>query len=102
VARVIPTQAARADLIYLREYSIEQFGPDIADEYFLGFEAAFNRLAEFPLSGAARAELGKDIRCLVHRRHRIFYTVQGETVLIIRIVHHAMDPRQALKGAEHD
>jgi len=98
VARVIPTQAARADLVYLREYSIEQFGPDVADDYILGFEAAFDRLAEFPLSGAARAELGQDIRCLVHRRHRIFYTVQGETVLIIRIVHHAMDAQQALKG----
>ena len=98
MARVIPTQAARADLVHLREYSIEQFGPDVADDYILGFEAAFDRLAEFPLSGAARAELGQDIRCLVHRRHRIFYTVQGETVLIIRIVHHAMDAQQALKG----
>ena len=95
---MIPTQAARADLVYLREYSIEQFGPDVADDYILGFEAAFDRLAEFPLSGVARAELGQDIRCLVHRRHRIFYTVQGETVLIIRIVHHAMDAQQALRG----
>jgi len=99
VLRVIPTQAARADLVYIREYSFEQFGPDIADEYFLGFEAAFDRLAGFPLSGSAHAELGKDIRCLVHRRHRIFYTVQGDTVLIVRIVHHAMDVRQALMGA---
>ena len=100
MARVVPTQVARADLVYLREYSLEQFGPDVADQYFLGFETAFDRLAEFPLSGAARAELGKDIRCLVHRRHRIFYTVQGDTVLIIRVVHHAMDARQALKGAK--
>jgi len=29
---VIPTRAARADLVYLREYSIEQFGPDVADD----------------------------------------------------------------------
>jgi len=97
---VVPTQVARADLVYLREYSLEQFGPDVADEYFLGFETAFDRLAEFPFSGAAQAELGKDIRCLIHRRHRIFYTVQGDTVLIIRVVHHAMDARQALQGVK--
>ena len=100
MARVVPTQVARADLVYLREYSLEQFGPDVADEYFLGFETAFDRLAEFPFSGAAQAELGKDIRCLIHRRHRIFYTVQGDTVLIIRVVHHAMDARQALQGVK--
>jgi toxin ParE1/3/4 len=85
-------------LLDIREFSIERFGPDVADDYFLGFDEAFDPLADHPLVGEARPELGKDIRCLVHRRHRIFYAVQEDRVLIVRIVHHAMDARRALKG----
>lgn len=99
MTKVFPSLAARTDLLEIREYSIEQFGGDVADTYFLGFDEAFDLLASHPLIGPARPELGKGIRCLVHRRHRIFYSFDGETVLIVRIVHHAMDVRVALKRA---
>jgi plasmid stabilization system protein ParE len=36
---------------------------------------------------------------MMHRRHRIFYVVDDEMVLIVRILHYAMDAQQALKGA---
>lgn len=98
MAEVFPSLAARADLLEIREYSIEQFGGDVADNYFLGFDEAFDLLADHPLIGAARPELGKGIRCLVHQRHRIFYYLEGDVVLIVRIVHHARDARRALKG----
>lgn len=91
--------AARADLVDIRVYSVDQFGGEIADSYFLGFEAAFALLRQHPLAGASRPELGNTIRCLVHRRHRIFYTFEGELVLIVRIVHHAMNARTALRGS---
>ena len=99
MTKVFPSLAARADLLEIREYSIEQFGSEIADTYFLGFDQAFDRLADHPLIGVARPELGKGIRCLVHQRHRLFYCVDGDVVLIVRIVHYAMDAKQALKRA---
>lgn len=98
MARVFPTEAARADLLEIREYSIEQFGGEIADDYFLGFDQAFDRLANHPKAGAARSELGKGIRCLIHRRHRIFYCIEADLVLIVRVVHHARDAKRALQG----
>jgi toxin ParE1/3/4 len=98
VAKVIPTQAARNDLVAIRLYSIEQFGSDVADEYFLGFDDAFDLLASYPLTGTATPEYGKTYRCLIHRRHRIFYTVNDDVVHIVRIFHHAMDTRRVLKG----
>lgn len=97
MARVFPTKAARNDLLAIREYSVEQFGGDAADRYFLGFEEAFDLLGDHPMAGAVQPDLGKDIRCLVHRQHRIFYRCEVDLVLIIRIVHHAMDARHALK-----
>ncbi len=91
--------AARADLFEIRVYSVDQFGGEVADSYFLGFDAAFALLREHPMAGAARADLGNGIRCLIHRRHRIFYHIVGDTVLIVRVVHHAKDARKALKRA---
>jgi toxin ParE1/3/4 len=88
---------ARADLVDIRLWSIEQFGGDVADKYFLGFDHAFDLLVDHPQVGPSRPELGTNIRCLTHRQHRIFYSFDGQLVLIIRIVHHAMDVRRALK-----
>lgn len=93
------SSAARADLVGIRIYSNQQFGGDTADAYFLGFDDAFDLLGRHPKAGEAKAKLGKGIRCLMHRKHRIFYQVDGEVVLIVRVVHHAMDARRALQGA---
>lgn len=56
-------------------------------------------LREHPLAGAATPEYGRGYRCLVYRRHRIFYRVEGDAVLIVRVLHHAMDARLALRKA---
>jgi toxin ParE1/3/4 len=90
--------AARADLLDIRIYSVDQFGVEVADSYFLGFDAVFALLREHPMVGASRVDLGQGIRCLIHRQHRIFYYVDGDTVVIVRVVHHARDAKQALKG----
>lgn len=40
-----------------------------------------------------KPELGCDIRCLVHRHHRIFYIIEADVVVIGRIIHHARNTR---------
>ena len=96
MARVIPSPAAKADLEEIRDYSVEQYDAVVADAYFLGFDAAFDLLAEHPFAGSEKPELGFAIRCLTHRKHRIFYTVTDDIVLIIRVIHHARDARRIL------
>lgn len=91
------TAAAKADLAAIDEYSAIEFGHDVADEYSRGFTKAFNLLRDHPHVGAAYPELGKGIRCLTHHRHRIFYIVQHDLVLILRIVHYARDARMVLR-----
>jgi toxin ParE1/3/4 len=90
--------AARADLVEIRKFSIEQFGAPVADAYFLGFGEAFALLRSHPLAGQAQPTLGRDIRCFTHRKHRIFYRVEAELVLIVRIIHHARNARRELNG----
>ena len=91
MAEVRLRAAADADLAAILEYSVEQWGEEVGEAYLASFGEAFNLLARHPLAGALRAEIIPPIRCLPHRSHRIFYDVDGETVWIVRVLHHAMD-----------
>jgi toxin ParE1/3/4 len=89
---------AKADFDAIDAYSYEQFGEDIADAYMRGFDELFEMLRSHPKAGKTEPDLGKGIRKLTHRQHRIFYTVDDDLVFVVRIVHHAMDVKRALKG----
>lgn len=92
------SSAARSDLAAIDEYSARQFGDEVADAYARGFAEAFDLLSRHAEAGSAWPELGDGIRCQVHRRHRIFYRVDANFILIVRILHHAMDVQAALQG----
>ncbi len=98
MAEVEFSNAAEADLVEIDEFSVVRFGDDVAEIYMQGFNAAFQRLRDFPLGAPLQPEFGKGYRCLVHRQHRVIYTASGDSVLIVRILHHSRDARRALKG----
>jgi plasmid stabilization system protein ParE len=92
------SNAAETDLVAIDAYSAEQFGEEVAYHYMHGFDQAFAQLRDFPQTGRPMPELGNEIRCLVHRRHRIFYTFVDRHVFIVCIVHYAMDAGRVLTG----
>jgi toxin ParE1/3/4 len=98
VAEVSFSNAAVADLSAIDEYSLAQFGEEVGEAYMRGFDKEFALLREYPFAGRATPKYGKSYRCLMHRRHRIFYVVETDEVRIVRILHHAMDVKRALKG----
>lgn len=75
---------------------MEDFGLLAVTRHMAGFEDIFAPLRRHPLAGEARPELGATMRSLSHRPHRIFYRYVGGKVLIVRILHAAMDERRAL------
>lgn len=89
------TPAARADLANVDEYSFAEFGDEVAAAYSRGFSVVFNLLRRHALAGETRPALGKGVRCIVHRKHRIFYTVTDDHVLILRVFHHARNVRHS-------
>jgi toxin ParE1/3/4 len=97
-AKLRLSASAEADFDAIDTYSLEQFGEDISDAYMRGFYEMFEMLRRHPEVGPTEPTLGKGIRKLTHRQHRIFYTVDNDLVFIARIVHHAMDAKRALKG----
>lgn len=97
VARIILSRAAYGDLVEIGEYGEAHFGSLAADSYHDDIERCFERLADHPLSGEARAVWGVGIRYLVCNRHRIVYRLSDDTVQILRILHHSRDVQKHLK-----
>ncbi len=83
-------------MLDLHTKSTIRFGLDVADEYIEGINAALARLGEFPQSGPVFPGIRPPVRYLAYKRHRILYEFDGETVWIIRIIHHARDVRQLM------
>ncbi|MGH6787224.1 MAG: type II toxin-antitoxin system RelE/ParE family toxin [Novosphingobium sp.] len=98
MAEVRLTAAAIADLAEIGEYGAHTFGDETADSYQRTLDRVFTRLETFPNSGEARPEYGEGIRCVVHRSHRILYLVQGESVVVARILHHSRDVPRHLES----
>jgi toxin ParE1/3/4 len=96
MTKLILTPAARGDMVEIDEWGYQQFGKEVADSYSRKLHSAFDQLAEYPQSGKAAPEYGKTYRCLVHRKHRIFYAVERDVVRIVRVLHHAQDARRHL------
>lgn len=91
MARLELSAAADADLADILAYSIETFGRDTAETYLRSFEESFALLREHPRAGAIHPTIEPPIRSLSHRSHRIFYDVEGDVVVVVRVLHKAMD-----------
>ncbi len=91
MANVRLTTTAKWDLAEIDAYGALTFGVEVAGDYARGFREVFDLLRRHPLAGAARSELGKGVRSILHRRHRIFYIVTGDQVQILRVFHYSRD-----------
>ena len=89
MAEVRLSPSALADLDDIVAYGIERHGKESAAAYFSSFDSVFALLDDHPLSGQIDEDTG--FRRRHHRTHRIFYRVEDEVVLIVRIIHQSRD-----------
>ena len=87
---------AVADIDAITAFSVERFGKTVADAYLTGLETACDQLRIYPEMAAIFPRIRPAMRCLIYRRHRIFYCVSKETVPIVRILHQAQDVKRAM------
>lgn len=87
---------ADADLDGILDYSIAMHGRPVAEAYLRAINATFERLAVFPEFGVLRTDLPGGVRSLPTGEHRVFYMVTSEEVLIVRVLHKAMDSTRHL------
>jgi toxin ParE1/3/4 len=90
------SRRAQADLDDIRDYSLAEFGVARAIAYLDAVESAFRRILDFPEIGSAHPNVRPPIRSLGCQQHRIFYQVEGDMILVVRILHKAMDTARHL------
>jgi toxin ParE1/3/4 len=90
------SRRAKSDLDSVRDYSVDNFGVDRAIAYIDAMEQVFRRLLSFPEIGAPHPALQDGVRSLSCQQHRIFYVIDGKTIRVLRILHHAMDTARLL------
>lgn len=83
---------AQADLDQIFAYSRDKFGQRVADEYLSVFYRCLEQLRDFPESAPRRFRLGGKVRGLSFEKHIIYYEVGVTVVVILRVLHQAMDP----------
>ncbi len=93
VKRLDIKAAARAELAQIYEFSVAEFGWQVAEAYMIGLRQAFDRLLEFPFLGPVYPDVTPEVRVFLHRSHRIFYRIEGDLVLIVRVLHKHRDLR---------
>lgn len=91
------SRRAESDLADIRDYSVEQFGVERALLYLDGIEAAFRLILDHPEIGGAHAKVAPPVRVYAVQRHRMFYTVEVDVVLVERVLHNGMDRARHLQ-----
>lgn len=80
---------ADSDTADIISYLEVKAGPLVAARYITLFEELYDRLADYPKSGAPRPVLGSDVRISIVPPFVIIYGYNEteDTVIILRIVH---------------
>jgi toxin ParE1/3/4 len=89
VARIIVTPEADADSAFIISDLAKKAGVNVADRYEADFDRVYDRLADYPESGAPRPRLGAHVRICVVSPYTIFYEHDeaADDVTIMRIAH---------------
>ena len=64
-ARLIVSEAARADVREILDYLQREAGTRIALRYALEFDATIDRIADLPHTGSPRRSFGPDMRVMI-------------------------------------
>lgn len=90
------SRRAQTDLNDIRDYSVEHFGSTRAILYLDAIEQAFRRIVELPYIGVSQPGLSAESRSLPVGEHRVYYSIEPETILVVRVLHKAMDAARHL------
>ncbi|WP_252180388.1 type II toxin-antitoxin system RelE/ParE family toxin [Endozoicomonas sp. 4G] len=80
------SNGAALDIEGILEFGIDTFGLDQALRYHNGLQAHLSELANFPLHYPAVEHIRKGYRMSVYGAHSIYYQIQDDYVLIVRIM----------------
>ncbi|WP_428670999.1 type II toxin-antitoxin system RelE/ParE family toxin [Roseibium sp.] len=80
------TPAAEHDLEDIWQYTARNWSEDQADSYVDALEGAFNTLLAMPEIARERTEFNPPVRIHPSAQHAIIYRVQGDHIVILRVL----------------
>lgn len=90
------TEKAEADLARIVFYSQQRWGSEQARSYLTALRRDLSLLATTPMIGRARDAIRKDLRSHPVKQHVAFYTMQTGGIVVLRLLHHRMEPSRHL------
>lgn len=90
----ILTKAASKDIEKILDRSVIDFGLDQTEIYFDSLKNCLMLLGENPAMGGAADDIKPGYRRFAHQSHVIFYRAHEQDILIVRLLHKAMDVRK--------
>ena len=89
--RLSKSRLAEADLAAIADYGVDNFGVERALAYVDMIESRCRELLVYPERGRAERALRSDLRSLSIGSHRIYYSIDGDDLIVRRVLHKAMD-----------
>jgi len=78
---------ARADLLAIRAWSEDRWGPERTRDFLEGLIETIEGLRDFPLRGRAREAFAPGLRSIRHRGYVIFYLPESEGPVVVAVLH---------------
>ena len=88
---------ADADLDGIFDYTETEHGFNQAVKYLSDLDNLFEQLVKNPNLGKERKEIKKGVYSIVEQEHIIFYEIQEEYILIMRVLHGRRDIPKFIK-----
>lgn len=91
---VVLTSEAQDDFVDIRFYTQQQWGETQRDRYEVTLLQAIAALADFPEVGRRSPEHFSGCRVRPVEHHVLFYRIEDDIIVVIRILHERADPAQ--------
>lgn len=89
------SRAAQRDVEDIYYRGIEEFGQQIADEYFDGLAAYLENLVLHPIKGVAVDDIRTGYRRSIYQKNSIYYQLKDDNIYVVRILGR-QDPQNQL------
>lgn len=94
------TPDAQSDLIEIRRYTVQQWGPAQSRKYISKLRETMRLLADSPSLGKSRPEVGTNVLSFPHVSHVFYYLVHEGQLVVFGVLHKSMVPLNHLDKRE--
>lgn len=89
--KLVFSPAAIRDIQSISDYTFQAWGPEQESLYLRGLWKKLDQIRSQPEIHRLRNDLLTTCRSARHEKHVIFFSVDGDSIQVIRVLHGAMD-----------